>query len=190
VTGVKVLADEQKDVHQEPVHREWAVAAAAVEPVRAALLGAARAAADRDVDAAHRYAADVLDTATTRVSEVHAAAVEAGRVEAAARTARTQAQARRDRRTAELHDQDAAYAQLRERVRAAVRALPASHPQLRERLVARALTELGPDARITDTPDGGLLAETPGRRLDLSLDALADLAVEALGAEASLLWTP
>jgi acetate kinase len=39
-------------------------------------------------------------------------------------------------------------------------------------------------------PDGGLLAETPGRRLDLSLDALADLAVDALGAEASRLWEP
>ena len=69
-------------------------------------------------------------------------------------------------------------------------ALPVSHPQLRDRLAARARAELGPDARITDATDGGLLAEAPGRRLDLSLDALADLAVDALGAEVNRLWAP
>ena len=191
MTGGKLLADERTaDVHRKPARREWAVAATAVEPVRAALLGAARAAADREVAAAQRYAAEVLDTATAGVAATQAAAAGVGRAEAAARTARAQAQARRERRAAELRAQAAAYDELRERVRAAVRALPASFPRLRERLVAQALAELGPDARITDTPDGGLLAETPGRRLDLSLDALADLAVHALGAEASLLWSP
>jgi hypothetical protein len=38
--------------------------------------------------------------------------------------------------------------------------------------------------------DGGVLAELDGRRLDLSLDALADLAVDDLGAELELLWQP
>lgn len=191
MTGVRSPVDERAaEVHQEQAHREGTVTAAAVEPVRAALLRAARAAADRDVAAAQHDADDVLATATATVSAMHAAAAEAGRAEAAARNARVQAQARRDRRAAELRGQAAAYAQLRERVRAAVGALPVSHPQLRDRLAARARAELGPDARITDATDGGLLAEAPGRRLDLSLDALADLAVDALGAEVNRLWAP
>ncbi|MFI7643956.1 hypothetical protein [Nonomuraea sp. NPDC049400] len=37
-------------------------------------------------------------------------------------------------------------------------------------------------------PDGGVLAEGQGRRVDCTLDALAARAVDALGAEVERLW--
>ncbi|MFE3644161.1 hypothetical protein ACFXOM_24710, partial [Streptomyces sp. NPDC059169] len=49
---------------------------------------------------------------------------------------------------------------------------------------------LGPDAVITDCAGGGVLAEAPGRRVDLSLATLADRALERNGAEVELLWAP
>ena len=61
---------------------------------------------------------------------------------------------------------------------------------LLDALRARVRAELGPDATVREHPDGGLVAEAPGRRLDLSLPALADDAVDALGGAAAALWAP
>ncbi|NMH97778.1 hypothetical protein [Pseudonocardia acidicola] len=162
----------------------------ALDPVRAALLREARADADRVVGAARCDAAAVLDAARARAAAVLAAATAAGKADGAARAARAQARARRERHAAVLAARTAAYAELRAQVRAAVRELPRWCPDLRDRLAARARAVLGPEAVLTATPDGGVLAELPGRRLELSLDALADLAVDGLGAEAELLWRP
>lgn len=164
--------------------------AVALDPVRAALLRAARAEAAGVVAAAERDAAAVLAAARSRATAVLAAAAAAGRSDAATRLARERSVARRNRRTADLATRSAARDGLLARVRAAVRELPASHPELPGRLTDRIRTELGPDAVLTPTPDGGLAGEVPGRRLELSLDALADLAVDGLGPDVELLWQP
>ena len=161
----------------------------ALDPVRSALLGAAMAEAEAVVSAAERDAAAVLAAARSRAAAVLAAATAAGRADAAARTARERSLARRTRRTAELTAQSAARDELRARVRAAVRDLPASCPDLHDRLAERIRAELGPAAVLGGTSDGGLAGEVPGRRLELSLDALADLAVDGLGPDVERLWT-
>lgn len=163
---------------------------AALEPVRAALLAAARAEGERLVAAAERDAAAVLDAARARAAAVLDAATAAGRADAAARAARERSAARRTRRTAELSARSAARDELRALVRAAVRDLRTSCPDLRERLAVRIRAELGPDALLAPTSDGGLVGEVPGRRLELSLEALADLAVDRLGPDVERLWLP
>lgn len=162
----------------------------ALDPVRGALSQDARSDADRVLSAARRDAATVLDGARSRAAAVLAAAAAAGKADAAARRARTAAQARRERRGAMLAAQTEAYAELSARVRNAVLELPRQCPDLRARLATRGRAELGPEAVLTPTADGGVLAEIPGRRLDLSLEALAQLAVDGLGADVDQLWQP
>ena len=48
----------------------------------------------------------------------------------------------------------------------------------------------GPDAEISEPPEGGVVAVAAGRRWDFSLPALAGRAVDALGPEVERLWTP
>jgi hypothetical protein len=55
---------------------------------------------------------------------------------------------------------------------------------VRARLVAAIHERLGPRAAVRDAPGGGVVGEVPGRRLDLSLAAFADRAVDRIiGAE-------
>ena len=61
---------------------------------------------------------------------------------------------------------------------------------LRERLERLARALLGPDAEVTGHPEGGVVARAPGRRVDLSLPALADRALDRLGGEVRALWEP
>ena len=90
-----------------------------------------------------------------------------------------------------LRAQQAAYADLRHRAATAVRQLRSdpSYPVLLDRLRGQAFAELGPDARLSEDPEGGLVAEAPGRRLDLTLPALAERAVDDLGGQVAALWT-
>jgi hypothetical protein len=91
---------------------------------------------------------------------------------------------------AELAARSEVYAELRAAVRRGVRRAMAEGavPQARLAEAARAL--LGTQARVTAAAEGGVTAEVPGRRVDLSADALADRALERLGAQAETLWRP
>jgi hypothetical protein len=161
-------------------------------PVREALLAAARADATATAEQAEAAAAAVLDEARARADAIVAAARAEGERDAARTQAREAARVHREGRETVLRAQQEAYARLRIRARAEVRALRAdpAYAGLLERLRSRARAELGEDAEIREHPDGGVVAETPGRWLDLSLPALADQAVDALGAEVTRLWAP
>ena len=52
----------------------------------------------------------------------------------------------------------------------------------------RARAALGPDAILTEAPEGGLVAESGSRRLDLTLPTLADAALEAAADQVAGLW--
>ena len=82
--------------------------------------------------------------------------------------------------------------ELRVRARATVTALQAApaYDRLRVRLAAQARQLAGPGAVVTEAPEGGVVAVAAGRRWDLSLPALAERAVDALGPEVERLWTP
>lgn len=92
----------------------------------------------------------------------------------------------------ELTAQREALEELRARSAAAVRALrdDPCYPRLLDRLGALARAAGGADLVIEEQPDGGVLAEAPGRIVDCTLTALAARAVDALGAEVERLWAP
>jgi hypothetical protein len=161
-------------------------------PVRTAL----GAAAHRDAAAALGQAAAevraVLEEARAQAAAVVDEAGRQGEQDAAAVRARERARAQREARGRVLRAQRAAYEELRRRGRAAVATLRdrPDYPDLLEQVRRRLLAELGPDADVWEPPDGGLVAEVPGRRIEATLDALADRALADLGGGVADLWAP
>ncbi|MGI5133255.1 MULTISPECIES: hypothetical protein [unclassified Streptomyces] len=159
-------------------------------PVRAELLRAARADADAVLASARADADETVRTARVEAESLLERAREQGLADGTAAAARERVRARQDAWARELAARAEVYADLRDRVRASVREALTQTEVLRVRLEACARTLLGTGARVTTTADGGVMAETPGRRVDLSANALADRALERLGAEAENLWAP
>jgi len=99
--------------------------------------------------------------------------------------AREGAALRRDSTAIILDAKAAVLAELRAAVRDAVVGLRTApdYPELLDGLVQRAISRLGPKAVIVRDPEplGGIIAEVPGRRIDYTLPALADLALAELG---------
>lgn len=162
---------------------------AALEPLRSALLGRARRDAGDVVAEARRWAADVLSEARDAADGTLAAAASSGRADAAEVIAVEGTRARRAARAIELSAQREVYDELRRRVTEQVRAR-ASGAGTCEHLLARARALLGPAATVMTPPGGGVVAQVPGKRVDLSADVLAEHAVEQLGAEVRALWVP
>ncbi len=165
---------------------------AGLEPVRAALLSAARAEAAAVLAAADEAAAATAAAAGTQVADLVAAARAEGAADAAAMLTADRARGRREARRIELAARQEVWGQLRGRARVTVTALRAdpAYDRLRDRLAARARQLAGPGAVLTEPPEGGVVAVASGRRWDLSLPALAERAVDALGPEVEQLWTP
>ncbi|WP_055491310.1 hypothetical protein [Streptomyces sp. TP-A0356] len=159
-------------------------------PVRAELLRAARADADTVLARARADADEAMRAARTEAETLLDRAREQGAADGTAAAARERVRARQDAWTRELCARAEVYADLRARVRTGVRDALADTGVLRVRLEERARALLGTGARVTATVDGGVTAETPGRRVDLSANALADRALDRLGAEAETLWAP
>ncbi len=165
---------------------------AALAPLRDALLRRAEADARRTLAAARREATEVVDAAEWEAGELADRARARGAAEAEEVLAVEQAAARRAARSAELAARTAAYDRLRAEVVTEVRRLARGpgYPPLRDRLAAAARRLLGDDAEITEAPGGGVYGRTAGGRVDFSLDAFAEQAVAALGAELDGLWSP
>lgn len=175
----------------------------ALAPVVGALAGRAEQHAARVRAAAERAATATLEDARRQAARIEAESRTAGRAEAESLAATERAQARRKARGVVLRAQAEAHEELRRRVRDGVRALRTEpcYPMLLDRLadlaraVACAETAGGePGAAQAPTLEepagGGVVAVAPGLRIDLSAEALADRAVELLGAEVMRLWEP
>lgn len=162
----------------------------ALDPVRAELLRAARASADTVLDRARADADETLRAARGRAEAMLARARDLGEADGAARADRERVRAAQDAWAVELAARAEVYARLRAGVRAGVRRALAEGTVPVERLAEAARALLGPEARITAAAGGGVTAEVLGRRVDLSADALADRALERLGARAETLWGP
>ncbi|MFD8234778.1 hypothetical protein ACFV20_23250 [Streptomyces sp. NPDC059696] len=167
-------------------------AAEALEPVRAQLLAAARAEARALVSAADEEAAAVLREGEARVQEIHAAARGHGEADAAAVRAATRVRSRRAARARELAARREAWEELRRQVVRDVGRLRDSedYPGLRDRLTAYVRGVLGPEARVSEAADGGVVGERAGRRIDMSLTSLADRLLERAAREVEELWAP
>ncbi|MGW2100043.1 hypothetical protein ACWCPX_20470 [Streptomyces olivaceoviridis] len=162
----------------------------ALSPVRAALLRAARASADAVRDRAEADAQETLRSARATAEAVLARARDLGRADGAAEAARERVRAVQDAWTAELAARAEVHAALRAAVRAGVRRELTEDASVRSCCAEAARRLLGPQARVTAASEGGVTAEVPGRRIDLSADALADRALDRLGVRAETLWEP
>ncbi|MEU6370465.1 hypothetical protein ABZ876_33280 [Streptomyces sp. NPDC046931] len=157
-------------------------------PVRAELLRSARSDADAALTRARADADETVRAACTEAETLLSRAREEGVADGAAAAARERVRARQDAWAEELSARAEAYADLRARVRAGVRDTLADVGALRVRLEEHARTLLGTEVRVAAAADGGVTAETPGRRADLSANALADRALDRLGVGAEALW--
>ncbi|MEU8279640.1 V-type ATP synthase subunit E family protein [Microbispora bryophytorum] len=157
-----------------------------------ALLRQARLNADAVTRAAEHDAAQTIEDARQQAREIIAAAREQGEAEAKAHSAAVRAQSARHARSSELAARRNALEELRRRAGAAVHALrdDPCYPRLVKRLGELAREAGGDDLVVREHPDGGVVAEGRGRRVDCSLEALANRAVDALGAEVERLWAP
>lgn len=164
------------------------VRAAALGPVADALLDKARREAARIRTEAHAAADAQVAQARAEAAQTVAVARAAGRSEAAASARTERVRARRRARSIVLAARRETYEELRRRVRSAVASLFAENPATVDRLRRLAVDRAGPGARVLTAPGGGVIAVAPGRRVDCSVSALADHAVDLLGAEVERLW--
>ncbi|WP_020139494.1 hypothetical protein [Streptomyces sp. 351MFTsu5.1] len=164
----------------------------ALAPVRARLLADAQAAAEAVLGAAVEDADAMSKDAESRAAAILAEAREQGAADAMAARRAVRAQARRAARARDLSARRQCWEELRRQVVRGVEDLrrTAAYPSLRGRLTLRARHLLGPDARITEVPGGGVIGETRNRRVDLSLAAFAQHVLDRHGAELEELWTP
>ena len=165
---------------------------AALDPVRRTLLDRARADADAELAHADADAAAALAQARAEAAAILARATADGERDAGQASARERASTQREARSTVLRARSAAHAELRARSRAAAVALreDPGYPTMLQALRARATAALGPGATVLEARDGGVVAEAPGRRIDASLPALADRALDRLGPEVTRLWAP
>jgi hypothetical protein len=164
----------------------------ALEPLRVALLRQAQREADAAVAAAERQAAEELSVATTAADARVAAARQRGEAEAANAAVIDDARIRQEARTLILLAETSVYDEMRRRIHEEVRRLrdDSCYPRLRERLEIEARARLGSDAVSHDDPMGGLVIEAGGRRIEATLDALADWALDALDVDVAAGSTP
>ncbi|HUX71309.1 MAG TPA: hypothetical protein VMV41_12405 [Cellulomonadaceae bacterium] len=164
---------------------------ASLEPLRAALRAAAeRESAQVRADAAVEVAG-LLESARRESTRIRADAVAEGAAVARGSAALRSARMRREAHEIVLARQDQVYATLVAGVGAAASALRTDprYPALLDRLTERARELLGPQAVVTESPEGGIVAERGSRRLDLSLPSVAKAALGAVAPEVSTLWT-
>ncbi len=163
-----------------------------LDPVRTALLAQARADADALLAEADAEASESLARARAEADAIRAAARAQGEADAAALLESERTRARRRARAAVLAAQRDVHDELRARV---LRELPGlradpAYGAWCERLRERARAVLGADARVAESPYGGVVGEQAGRRAEWTLVGLADQALAALGADLEGLWRP
>lgn len=137
-------------------------------------------------------AAATLAEARAQADELLGRARAAGRRDAEELLAAERARAEREARTVLLTAQRESYDAARAAVRCAVRALrdDTAYPVLLEVLRARAEQELGPGTTTAELAGGGIEARSGSRRVEYSLEGLADDLLERVGGDLTELWAP
>lgn len=160
----------------------------ALEPLRSALLTAARSDAEQLRASAEADGQQVLAPAQAQADAMLAEARAQGAADGQALLEAQRAVARSAARTVVLKAERDMFDQLREQARVAVSARLAD-PVRRSALGTAMRVQLHDHAVVRSTPDGGLVAEaSDGRRVDASVRALVDAALAELDLEE--LWAP
>ena len=163
-----------------------------LEPVRQAILAAARADAARLLADADTEATAAVARADAEAARIRTSARAQGEADAEAVLVAERARARRRARALVLAAQRAAYEELRDRVAGALPGLRAGagYAGWRDGVGEQVREMLGEGTVLSEHPDGGVVGEAPGRRVAVTLTGLADEAVDALGADLEGLWSP
>jgi vacuolar-type H+-ATPase subunit E/Vma4 len=169
-----------------------AKAATALAPARAYLLRAARTEANQIRAAARAEADQLLSRARQDAERAVRDGAARGRAEAAPLAAAERSRGRSAAQSIVLGAQREAYDELRRRICQLTDGLRADpgYGLLLERLTAVAAAAAGPDATVTASPDGGVLARSGQVMVDCSLPKLAGEAADALGDRVRKLWQP
>ncbi len=164
---------------------------AALEPVRAALRAAAERESAEVRAGAESEVTQLRENADREAARIRADAVAEGTAVARGSAALRAARTRREAHEIVLDRQNQVRAALVAAVGAAASALRADprYPALLDRLTERARELLGPQAVVTEGPEGGVVAERGSRRLDLSLPSVAEATLESMAPEVSALWS-
>lgn len=165
----------------------------ALAPVRRAILESARRDAADTIERANRAAQELRRRAAAEADTIRETARAEGRHDAEQVRVEQRARARRRARSIVLQAQRQALDDLTSAVHDAVRRLwcdPATQQAVRATLVATARAEHGPQAVITDHPDGGVVATIDHARATYLLTDLADEVIASLGDDIVGLWTP
>jgi hypothetical protein len=157
---------------------------AALAPVRAALLTAARGDAARVREHADAAADRTLVAAEQQAERIRAEAREQGAADAASVLAVERAQNRRRARALVLAARRDAYESLRAAARRTVPVLrdDPGYPLLRQHMADAVRRLLGPDVELREGTGGGVIGTGGGRRVDYSLAGFADRAVDEVAA--------
>jgi vacuolar-type H+-ATPase subunit E/Vma4 len=163
----------------------------ALDPVRRALVAAARSEAERIRSHASQTARDLVRRAQAQASEIRSQARARGAAESAELIAAQRSRAARQARAIVLAAERAEYEALRSAARQAVVALrdEPDYQFVRRRMDVVLRRLLGDEAQLHDANEGGVVATAPGRTADLSLARLADRAVDTVVAEDPQLWS-
>jgi vacuolar-type H+-ATPase subunit E/Vma4 len=163
----------------------------ALGPVRDALLARARADAAAEVSRAEEEARATVQDAGRRADAIREEARVRGEADAHTVLVAMRARSRREARSVVLGAQNEVVAALRDRVHAGLRDLrdDPAFAAMEGRLESEARALLGPDVRLTRHPSGGFLAESAGRRVEVTLAAVADRLLDSLGPELESLWS-
>lgn len=163
---------------------------AALGPVRQALRSAAEKQAAELREDARRQASALLDAAKAEAAEILATAAMEGEAAARSEAALRSARARRQAHELVLAQRSSLRLELHRRVREAAAGLKSDprYAKLVTRLTEQCGELLGPDATVSESPEGGVVAEAGSRRLDLSLPVLAEISLDSIPG-ARELWT-
>jgi hypothetical protein len=159
----------------------------ALAPVRAALLAGARATAEAAIAAADAEACRTIGAARAEAEHLLAEARAKGEADAEVVRLAERARARRTARALTLAANNDAYETLRRCSREAL--LRQAQPELTAALTAHARQALGDSARVAPHPDGGVIGELAGVRVDCSVDALVDRAMSLHAGQLRGLWS-
>lgn len=163
---------------------------AALAPLRQALWTSAEGQAADIRDGASWEAADLLASAREQAARILVDATRAGVDAARSQAALRSSRVRRKAHELVLARRGTVLAELRRQLREHASGLQDDprYPELVTGLTEQCRKLLGPSAKISESPNGGVVAETGTHRLDLSCPVLAELALDSMPEESEL-WT-
>jgi vacuolar-type H+-ATPase subunit E/Vma4 len=162
----------------------------ALEPLPTALMARAREEAKECVAQMRRRTASELDAARAAADQAVQDARIRGETEAATAVAIEDATVRRQVRTLLLAARRSVYEQLRTHIQSDVKQLHGEpiYRDLRATMTSAGRSLIGPGAVVREVDDGCVI-EASGRRVEVTLESLADWALAGVLADAQG-WTP